>query len=81
LDRALPLGNLGTNPKELHTPKSTPKKPKGDSGDMKKKLKVDKVLYENKAWQEANIVFQELSKWKLMFVGKIVETLGIWHLL
>jgi hypothetical protein len=62
LNKTLPLGNLGINPKELHTPKSTPKKPEGDGGDMKKKLELDKVLYENKAWQEANIVFRELSK-------------------
>jgi len=49
-DRASPLRNLGTNPKELHTPKSTPRKPEGDGGDMKKKLELDKVLCENKAW-------------------------------
>ncbi len=50
LDRTSPSRNLGTNPKELHTPKSTPKKPKGDGGDMKKKLKLDRVLYDNEAW-------------------------------
>jgi hypothetical protein len=27
------------------------------------------------------MVFRELSKQKPMFIGKIVETLGIWHLL
>jgi hypothetical protein len=70
LDRASPSGNLGTNPKELHTPKSTLKKLEGDDGDMKKKLKLDRVLCKNKVWQEANIMFQELSKWKSMFVGK-----------
>ncbi len=48
-DRALPLGNLGTNPKELHTPKSTPKKPEGDDGDKKKKLELDKVFCKNEA--------------------------------
>ncbi len=61
--------NLDTNPKELHAPKPTPKKPKGDSGDKKKKLKIDKVLCENKAWWEADIVFQKLSKQKPM-LGK-----------
>jgi len=42
---------LGTNTKELHTPTSTPIKTKGDGGDRKKKLELDKVLYEieNKA--------------------------------
>jgi hypothetical protein len=50
LDRASPSRNLRTNPKELHTPESTPKKPKGDGGDMKKKLKLDRVLYNNEAW-------------------------------
>jgi hypothetical protein len=34
LDVALPLANLGTNKVlELHTPRSIPKKPKGDNGD------------------------------------------------
>jgi hypothetical protein len=70
LDRASPSRNLGTNPKELHTPKSSPKKLEGDDGDMKKKLELDRVLYENKVWQEADTMFQELSKWKSMFVGK-----------
>jgi hypothetical protein len=37
------------------------------------------VLCKNEAWQEADIMFQKLSKQKLVFVGKIVETLGIWH--
>jgi hypothetical protein len=45
----LPLGNMGTNPKELHTPKSTPKKLKGDGEDKKKKLKFDRVLCKNEA--------------------------------
>jgi hypothetical protein len=36
LNRISPLRNLGTNPKELHAPTLTPKKPKGDGGDMKK---------------------------------------------
>jgi hypothetical protein len=40
---------------------------------MKKKLKPDRVLYENKAWQKANIMFQELSKQKPVFVGKSYE--------
>jgi len=39
-NKALPLGNLGTNLKELHTPKLTPKKLKGDGGDKKKKIKT-----------------------------------------
>jgi hypothetical protein len=77
LDRASPSRNLGTNLKELHTLKSTPKKPKRDNGDKKKKLKLDRVFYENKAWQKANIVFRELLKRKLIFVGKIVKTPGI----
>jgi hypothetical protein len=68
---------LDTNPKELHTPKSTPKKPIGNGGDKKKKLKLDMVLCKNKAWQEANAVFRELLKRKLVYIGKIVETLGI----
>jgi hypothetical protein len=71
LDRALPLGNLDINPKELHTPKSTPKNPKGDGGDMKKKLKLNLVFCENEAWQNDDIMFQELLKWKLVFVGKL----------
>jgi hypothetical protein len=50
LDKAKPSRNLGTNPKELHTPKLTPKKPKRDNGDMKKKLELDRVLYKNEAW-------------------------------
>jgi hypothetical protein len=79
LNRISPLGNLGTNPEELHTPTSTPKKPKKDGGDMKEKLELDKMLCENKAWQEVDIVFQKLSKWKPMFFGKIVETLSVWH--
>jgi hypothetical protein len=49
LDKASPSRNLGTNPKELHTPKSTPKKLEGDDGDRKKKLKLDKLLCDNKA--------------------------------
>jgi hypothetical protein len=39
------------------------------------------VFYENEALREANMVFWELLKWKLMFLGKIIETLGIWHVL
>ncbi len=81
LDRASPSRNLGTNPKELHTPKSTSKKSKGDNGDKRKKLKFNRVLCENEAWQEADIVFQKLSKQKLMFSGKIEKTPNIWHLL
>jgi hypothetical protein len=50
LDKTSPSRNQGTNPKELHTPTSTPKKPEGDNGDRKKKLELDKVFYENKAW-------------------------------
>jgi len=41
---------VGTNPEELHTPKSTPKNPKGDGGDRKKKLNLNKVLCKNEAW-------------------------------
>jgi hypothetical protein len=41
--------NLGTNPKELHTPTSTPKKLERNNGDNKKKLEFDKVFYENEA--------------------------------
>jgi hypothetical protein len=48
-DRALPSRNLDTNPKELHTPKSTPKKPRGDGGDKKKKLELERVLCDNEA--------------------------------
>jgi hypothetical protein len=76
-NRTLPSRNLGTNPKELHTLKSTPKKLEGDNGDMKKKLKLDKVLYENEARQKVDIMFWELSKQKLLFVGKIIKALGI----
>ncbi len=43
-NRAWPLKILGINKEELHTPTSIPKKPKGDGGDMKKKIKGDKVL-------------------------------------
>jgi hypothetical protein len=50
LNRASPSGNLGTNPKELHTSKSTPRKLEGDGGDRKNELKLDRVLYKNKAW-------------------------------
>jgi hypothetical protein len=49
LDKASPSRNRGTNLKELHTPTSIPKKPKGDDGDRKKKLELDKVFYEKKA--------------------------------
>ncbi len=66
LDRALPLGNLGTNPKELHTPTSTPKKLEGNGGDKKKKLKFDRGFYDNEAWREVDIVFRELLKQKLI---------------
>jgi hypothetical protein len=45
----LPLENLGIHPKELHNPKSIPKKPEGDDGDKKNKLELDKMLCENKA--------------------------------
>jgi hypothetical protein len=72
---------LGTNPKELHTPTLTPKKLKGDGGDMKKKLELDMVFCENEAWQKNDIVFQELLKWKPMLLGKIIETPSVWHLL
>jgi hypothetical protein len=61
-DKTSPSRNLGTNPKELHTPKSAPKKPKGDGGDRKKKLELDKVLCDNEAWRKVDIVFQELLK-------------------
>jgi hypothetical protein len=44
---------------------------------MKKKLEFDRVLCKNEVWQKANIVFQELSKWKLVFVGKIIESPSI----
>jgi hypothetical protein len=49
LNRALPSRNLGTNPKELHTPTSIPKKIKKDGGDKKKKLEFNNVLFENEA--------------------------------
>ncbi len=81
LDKSSPSKNLGTNLKELHTPKSTSKKLEGNDGDVKKKFEFDKVLCENEAWRKANIVFQELLKQKPMFVGKIIETPGMWHLL
>jgi hypothetical protein len=57
LNRASPLGNLDTNPKELHNPKSTPKKPTRNGGDVKNKLKLDVVLYKNEAWQDIDIMF------------------------
>jgi hypothetical protein len=41
---------LGTNLEKLHTPTSTPKKLKGNSGNKKKKLGLDKVLCEKEAW-------------------------------
>jgi hypothetical protein len=81
LNRTSPSGNLGTNPHELHTPTSSPKKPKGDDGDRKNKLKHDKVFCEDEVEQEVDTMFQELSKWKPMFLGKIIETLGVWDLL
>jgi hypothetical protein len=62
LNRASSSKNLGTNLKELHNSTSTPKKPEGDNGNKKKKLKLNRVLCENEAWQEADIVFRELSK-------------------
>jgi hypothetical protein len=40
---------MGTNPKELYTPKSTTRKLKGDSGDKNKKLELDKVFCKNEA--------------------------------
>jgi hypothetical protein len=48
LDKTSPSGNLDTNLEKLHTPKSTPKKPKRNGGDRKKKLELDKVLCKNK---------------------------------
>jgi len=45
-NKASPTRNLGTNLKELHTPKSTTKKLEGDNGDRKKKLQFDRVFYE-----------------------------------
>jgi hypothetical protein len=69
-DKALPLRNSSINPKELHTPKSIPKKQTGDGGDKKKKLELDMVLCKNEAWQKVDIMFQELLKWKPVFVGK-----------
>ncbi len=48
-NKALPSRNLGTNPKELHTPTSTPRKTKGDGGDKKKKLEFDNVLCKKEA--------------------------------
>jgi hypothetical protein len=61
-DKVLPLENLGTNTKELHTRTSTPRKLKKNDGDKKKKLKLDRVFYENEALREANMVFWELLK-------------------
>ncbi len=40
---------MGTNPKELHTLKSTPKKLEGDNGDKKNKLELNKMFYKNEA--------------------------------
>jgi len=60
--RHSPSKNLGTNPKKLHTPKSNPKKPRGDGGDKKKKLELDRVFCENEAWRTVDIVFHELLK-------------------
>jgi len=65
LDRASPSGNLGTNLEELHTPKSISKKPEGDGGDRKKKFEFDRVLCENEAWQEVNIVFPKTFEKKI----------------
>ncbi len=79
--RVSPSKNIGTNQEELYTPKSTPKKLGGDGGDKKKKLELDRVFFENEAKQKVDIMFRELLKFKPMFVGKIVKTLGIWHLL
>jgi hypothetical protein len=66
----LPLGNLGINPKELYTPKSTPKKTKRRQWGHEEELEFDRVLCENEAWQKANTVFQKLSKRKQVFVEK-----------
>jgi hypothetical protein len=57
LDVALPLANLRTHRKDLHTLTSIPKKPKGDSGDMKQKLKLDKVFYKNIACITTHLEF------------------------
>jgi len=56
-NRTSPLRNLGTNKEELHTSTSIPKKLEGDGGDMNKKIEGDKVLYNNEAWREVDIVF------------------------
>jgi hypothetical protein len=61
LDRTLPSRNLSTNLENVHTPKSTSKKPKGDNGDRKKKFALDRVLCENEAWQEADIISRTLE--------------------
>jgi hypothetical protein len=50
-------------------------------GDKKKKLELDRVFYENEGLWEVDTMFWELLKWKLMFLRKIVETPGIWHVL
>ncbi len=81
LDKTSPSRNLDTNPKELHTPTSTPKKPKGDGGDKKKKLEFDRGFYNNEAWQEVDIVFRKLLKQKLVFCWEKCKTPCIWHLL
>jgi hypothetical protein len=61
-DKASPSKNLDTNPKELHTPKSTPKKPRGDGGDRKEKLELNRVFCKNKVWRKVDIMFHELLK-------------------
>jgi len=48
---------LGTKTKELHTPTSTPKKKKRRQWGQEEELKLDRVLYKNKAWQKVDIVF------------------------
>jgi hypothetical protein len=80
-DKVLPLENLGTNTKELHTQTSTPKKLEENDGDKNKKLDLDRVFYENEALRKADTVFWELLKQKLVFFGKIIKTPGIWHVL
>jgi hypothetical protein len=57
LDVTLPSTNLGTHRKDLRTLTSTPKKPKRNNGDMKQKLKLDKVFYKNIAYTTTHLEF------------------------
>jgi len=77
----LHIKKFGHQYKGVTYPNINSQKNKRRQWGQKEELKLDRVLYKNKAWQKADIVFWKLLKQKPMFIKKIIETLSIWHLL